>query len=170
MLGATAHWFKAVSDLGPCFIGRGRNRVCLQHGPFRRPASALYPRAKAKALDLGAGRYVHTNTVDARLVAAKRQDKLRQHLTVSGTRAASRNSEKKARPASVPCLLATSPALSHLAPQGILALYRQRMNIEQSLHDTKNLRVRMGLAVSRSRSAQRLNIWLLIVQLAAFVQ
>jgi len=44
------------------------------------------------------------------------------------------------------------------------------MSIEQSFRDTKNLRVGMGLEVSRSRSAQRLNILLLIVHLAAFVQ
>lgn len=113
---------------------------------------------------------MHSNTVDAPLVAAKRQTKQRQHLSVSGTRAASRNSEKNARPASDPCLLATSPPVSHLAPQGIVALYRQRMDIEQSFHDTKNLRVGMGLEVSRSRSAQRLNMLLLIVQLTAFVQ
>ena len=44
------------------------------------------------------------------------------------------------------------------------------MGIEQSFRDTKNQRVGMGLEVSRSRSAQRFNVLLLIVHLAAFVQ
>lgn len=170
--GFHAPWFKAVSELGWCFIGRlrGRNRVLLKHDSFWRPARALYQRAITKALDLGAGKYVHSNPVDVRLVLAKRPAKQRRQLTAFGTRAASKKSEKNARREKEPWLLATSPALSHLAADGIVALYRQRMSIEQSFRDTKNLRVGMGLEVSRSRSAQRLNILLLIVHLAAFVQ
>lgn len=161
-----------MSELGWCFIGRlrGRNRVLLPRDPFWRPARALYQRGTTKALDLGAGRYVHSNPVDVRLVQAKRQAKRRRQLTVFGIRAASKKSENNARREKEPWLLASSPALSHLAAEGIVALYRQRMGIEQSFRDTKNVRVGMGLYVSRSRSAQRLNILLLIVHLAAFAQ
>jgi transposase len=121
-------------------------------------------------LDLGQGRYVRSNCVDVRLVLAKRQDKQRHQFTAFGNKAASKKSKKNARREGEPWLLATSPALSHLQAEGIVALYRQRMSIEQSFRDTKNLRVGMGLEVSRSRSAQRFNVLLLIVHLAAFVQ
>ena len=170
--GFHAPWFNAVSELGWCFIGRlrGRNRVLLQHEPFWRPARALYRLAGRKVLDLGQGRYVRSNSVDVRLVLAKRQDKQRHQFTAFGNKAASKKSKKNARREAEPWLLATSPALSHLAPEGVVALYRQRMSIEQSFRDTKNLRVGMGLEVSRSRSAQRFNVLLLIVHLAAFVQ
>ncbi len=165
-------WFNAVSELGWDFIGRlrGRNRVLLQHEPFWRPARALYRHATIKARDLGQGRYVRNNPVDVRLVLARRPGKQRRALTVFGTTAISKQSKKNARRAKEPWLLATSPQLSHLSPEGVVALYRQRMSIEQSFRDTKNQRVGMGLEVSRSRSAQRLNILLLIVHLAAFVQ
>ncbi len=170
--GFHAPWFNAVSELGWCFIGRlrGRNRVLLQHEPFWRPARALYRLAGSKVLDLGQGRYVRSNCVDVRVVLAERQDKQRHQFTAFGNKAASKKSKKNARRASEPWLLATSPALSHLAAEGIVALYRQRMDIEQSFRDTKNLRVGMGLEVSRSRSAQRFNVLLLIVHLATFVQ
>jgi hypothetical protein len=121
-------------------------------------------------LDLGQGRYVRSNSVDVRVVLAKRQDKQRHQFTAFGHKAASKKSKKNARRETEPWLLATSPALSHLQGEGIVALYRQRMSIEQSFRDTKNLRVGMGLEVSRSRSAQRFNVLLLIVHLAAFVQ
>ncbi|MEO8008088.1 MAG: transposase [Betaproteobacteria bacterium] len=87
-----------------------------------------------------------------------------------GTRRAARRSAKNARREREPWLLATSAALSHFSAEGIVALYRQRMGIEQSFRDTKNLRAGLGLEVARSRSAQRLNILLLLVHLAAFVQ
>jgi hypothetical protein len=170
--GFHAPWFKAVSELGWCFVGRlrGRNRVLLQHEPFWRPARALYRLAGRKVLDLGQGRYVHSNPVDVRLVLAKRPDKQRHQFTAFGNKASSKKSKKNARREGEPWLLAASPALSHLAAEGIVALYRQRMSIEQSFRDTKNQRVGMGLEVSRSRSAQRFNVLLLIVHLAAFVQ
>jgi hypothetical protein len=170
--GFHAPWFKAVSKLGWCYIGRlrGRNRVLLQFDPFWRPARASYRRATSKALVPGAGRYAYSNPVNVRVVLAKRQDKQRWQLTIFGARAASRKSEKNARRAREPWLLATSPALSHLAVKSIVARYRQRMGIEQSFRNNKHLRVGMGFELARSRSAQHLNILLLILHLAAFKQ
>ena len=49
-------------------------------------------------------------------------------------------------------------------------LYAQRMRIEQSFRDTKNLRVGFGLEIARSRSAPRFEMLLLMAHLASFVQ
>ena len=49
-------------------------------------------------------------------------------------------------------------------------LYAQRMIIEESFRDTKNLRWGQGLHTTRSRSRERLQILLLIAHLASFVQ
>ena len=51
-----------------------------------------------------------------------------------------------------------------------MKLYAQRMRIEQSFRDTKNLRLGQGLETTRSRTAQRLEVLLLIAHLGAFVQ
>lgn len=50
-----------------------------------------------------------------------------------------------------------------------LAQARQIL-LEQAFRDTKNLRVGLGLDVARSRSKQRLEMLLLIADLASFVQ
>jgi hypothetical protein len=170
--GFHAPWFKAVGALGWQFIGRirGRNQVFLAHDGIWTPARELYQRAGSQALDLGQGAYARSNPVDVRLVLARRQKKNRQQLTIYGTRRGARQSVNNARRAREPWLLAASPGLSHLSTQGIVALYRQRMGIEQSFRDTKSLRVGLGLEVARSRSAQRFNVLLLIAHLAAFVQ
>jgi len=49
-------------------------------------------------------------------------------------------------------------------------LYAQRMRIEQSFRDTKNLCFGHGLHTTRSRARERLQMLLLIGHLAAFVQ
>jgi hypothetical protein len=65
-------------------------------------------------------------------------------------------------------LLAASRQLDHLTANGIVRFYAQRMRIEQSFRDTKNLRFGQGLHTTRSR--ERLQMLLLIGHLAAFVQ
>ncbi len=69
-----------------------------------------------------------------------------------------------------PWLLAASPTLDHLAAHSIVKLYAQRMTIEESFRDTKNLRWGRGLQITRSRSRARLQMLLLIAHLASFVQ
>lgn len=63
-----------------------------------------------------------------------------------------------------------SEGLAHLSSEAIVGLYSQRMRIEQSFRDTKNLRVGYGLESARSRSARRLGMLLLIAHMASFVQ
>lgn len=170
--GFHAPWFKMVTALGWQFIGRvrGRNLVFLTHDGTWTPARELYKRARAQVLDLGHGAYARSNPVSVRVVLSKRQKKNRHRLTIYGTKRLGRKSAKNARSAREPWLLASSPGLAHLSAEGIVALYSQRMGIEQSFRDTKNLRVGLGLEVARSRSAQRLGMLLLIAHLAAFVQ
>lgn len=60
-------------------------------------------------------------------------------------------------------------SLAHLSSQAIVALYSQRMRIEQSFRDAKNERGGLGLSTSRSRSGKRFEMLLLIGHLAAWV-
>jgi len=62
------------------------------------------------------------------------------------------------------------PSLGYLQPQAIVALYAQRMRIEQSYRDTRNSRWGLGLEVSRSRGQLRLEMLLLIAHLASLIQ
>jgi hypothetical protein len=165
-------WFKAVAAQGWEFIGRvrGRNRVCLPDTQGWIPVRDLYGRAGPDARDLGLGDYARRNPVAVRAVLAKRPSKARHCLNMYGKRRAGRSNSKASRSALEPWLLVCSPSLKHLQAQAIVALYAQRMRIEQSFRDTRNLRWGMGLDVSRSRGRIRLEMLLLITHLASLVQ
>ena len=170
--GFHAPWFKMVKDQGWEFIGRirGRNRLQLgRDGPWI-PARDWYPRAGTEANDLGVGLYARSNPVAVRAVLAKRPRKGRHRLNIYGVRRVGRSSAKCARSAREPWLLVSSLGLRHLSAAAIIGLYAQRMRIEQSFRDTKNLRVGLGLEVARSRSAPRFEVLLLLAHLASFVQ
>lgn len=165
-------WFKAVLEQGWDFIGRvrGCNRLRLPDTQDWTPARDLFARASVRARDLGSGAYARSNPVPVRAVLAKRQSKGRHWLNIYGKRRAGSASARASRSAREPWLLVCSAGLAHLAPEAIVALYAQRMRIEQSFRDTKNLRWGMGLEVSRSRGRVRLEMLLLVAHLAGLVQ
>jgi hypothetical protein len=165
-------WFKLVEEQGWQFLGRirGKNRLRLGENEAWVPARHWYRCAGEAACDLGGGHYARSNPVAVRAVLAPRVNKGRHRLTVQGHRRRSRTSLKHARAAREPWLLVSSRALGHLSAQSLIGLYAQRMRIEQSFRDTKNLRTGLGLDVSRSRSDRRFEMLLLIAHLASFAQ
>ena len=169
--GFHAAWFKMVTAQGWEFIGRirGRNRVQLQDRPWI-PAREIYTQARTVIRDLGPGAYVRSNPVAVRVVLAKRPRKGRHRLNIHGVRRVGRASAKCARSAREPWLLVSSLGLRHLSAVSVVGLYSQRMRIEQSFRDTKNLRVGLGLETARSRSASRFEMLLLLAHLVSFVQ
>jgi hypothetical protein len=169
--GFRAPWFKAVTARGWGFIGRIRGRDMVQRaaGPWLR-ATALYGQATAQARNLGTHNYVRSNPIEVRLVLVKLPARARHRLNIYGQPRAGRTSRNCARAARDPWLLAASRGLDHLTANTIVRLYAQRMRIEQSFRDTKNLRFGQGLNTTRSRTRERLQMLLLIGHLAAFVQ
>jgi len=168
--GFRATWFKAVSARGWAFIGRIRNRDLVRCGSDAwMRAKRLYGQATEHPRDLGGHTYARTNPIPVRLVLVKRPARGRHQLNIYGRRRAGRT-QKCARAAREPWLLAASTRLDHLSAASIIELYAQRMRIEQSIRDTKNLRWGQGLHTARSRTRERLQMLLLIGHLAAFVQ
>ena len=169
--GFHAAWFKLVAARGWLFVGRLRGRDMVKQGDAEWiHIKALHGQATEAALDLGHHQYVRSNSIEVRLLLNRRQSRGRHRLNMYGKRRVGRSSAKCARAAREPWLLAASPQLDHLAAQSIVSLYAQRMQIEQSFRDTKNLRVGQGLQVTRSRSRERLQMLLLIAHLGGFVQ
>ena len=164
-------WFKLIEAHGWSYLGRirGRDMVRQGDGPWT-SCKALYAQATEAALDLGRCSYVRSNPTECRLVLIKDKPKGRHRLNIYGKPRAGRSSAKCATAAREPWLLAASPALDQLSAQSIVKLYAQRMTIEESFRDTKNLRWGQGLSVTRSRSRERLQMLLLIGYLAGFVQ
>jgi len=89
--------------------------------------------------------------------------------TVIGERTRSSYSKKKSKAESEPWLLAASISLAHLSAEAIVAVYAQRMQIEQAFRDTKSPRFGLGLSYSGSRSTARWAALALVASLAEFV-
>lgn len=164
--GFRSPWFDAVDRRHGSWIGRIRNRdqVSLEGGPWQ-PAKELHALATEEAQDIHV-LHVRTRPTPRRLILVKKPPKGRIQRTRFGARCRSKRSRQIAQRQKEPWRLACSPGLAHLSPAAIVALYPQRMTIEQSFRDTQNLRLGQGLSESRSRSAPRFEMLLLIGHLA----
>lgn len=164
--------FKLIEAQGWQFIGRirGKNQLRLGERKPWRAARDLYRHASPRARDLGVGTYVRSNPIAVRVALAKRPRKGRHRLNIYGKKRQGHASAKCSRSAREPWLRVSSLGLMHLSAATVIGLYAQRMRIEQSFRDTKNVRTGLGLQTARSRSRERFEMLLLLAQLASFVQ
>lgn len=164
-------WFRQVNRMGWYWIGRIRNRDMVS--PAREGAwvgcKTLYPLATGQAQSLGRYRYVRNHPLPCRLVLIKRIKQGRHKKGKLGKRVHSNQSLKMARSQREPWLVAVSPKLDHLSAQAVVAVYAQRMQIEESFRDLKNDRFGLGFSTNRSTRKDRLGVLLLVGCLASFV-
>lgn len=137
--GFRSPWFRAVEAQGWHWVGRSRNRDLVRR--HDEPSAQWHG---CKSLYFNATR----TALDLGLFDCVRN---RAHVQAE------------------PWLLGASTSLAHLSAQAIVAIYTQRMQIEQSFRDTKNARFGLGLANSASRTPERLAVLSLIASLAEFV-
>ena len=164
-------WFRLVNRMGWYWIGRIRNRdmVSPANDGAWAGCKTLYPRATVSAKSLGQYNYVRNHPVPCRLVLIKRIKQGRHKKGKFGKRLHSKQSLKSARAQREPWLLAVSPRLDHLSAQAVVAVYAQRMQIEESFRDLKSERFGLGFSANRSTQQDRLGVLLLVGCLAAFV-
>lgn len=171
--GFRSTWFAAVQAQGWQWVGRIRNRdmvrACAASESPWQGCKSLYTSATVHAQDLGWFDYVRSSPTRCRLVSIKRMSKGRHRTTLCGQPRRGNESRKQARAQSEPWLLASSGGLAHLSAQAIVAVYTQRMQIEQAFRDTKNARLGLGMSASATRSGKRLAVLALIACLAEFV-
>lgn len=168
--GFRSDWFRAVAARGWEYLGRVRNNVQVRQAGTDdwQPCADLFEGAHRRAEELGAFDIVKGQPWACRLVRVRRLGKQREQLTRKGLPqqgAAACKARKRARE---PWLLATSLDSSDLTPARLVALYGQRMQIEQSFRDLKSHHVGFGLEDSQSRHAPRLAVLLLLSALATF--
>jgi len=163
-------WFKLVERLGWYWIGRIRNRdmVSPATGGEWVGCKTLYPLATSQATSLGQFNYVRNHPMLCRMVLVKHADKKRHKKSRLGKRVHSSRSLKNARAQREPWLLAASPELDHLSAQAVVAVYAQRMQIEESFRDLKSEHFGLGFTAGRSTQKNRLGVLLLIACLASF--
>lgn len=169
--GFRAPWFKAVSRLGWQWVGRIRNRDHVQRAASAHwhPCKTLYAQARLRPQSLGPYQIVRSNPVACQLHLVRQPRRHRHHLSLLGKRIHSNQSLKKAAANREPWLLAASPGLAHASASQIVALYRQRMSIEEGFRDLKCERYGLGFALNLSHQPERLAALLLIAMLALLV-
>ena len=168
--GFRSTWFNLVNERHWFWVGRirGKDMIRCSNAPWRK-CREFYPEAQATVQEYPQADYVRSHPTPCRIVLVKRPVRGRSCQNRIGRRSRANHSLKAARSAHEPWMLACSPGLSHLRGEAIVALYAQRMRIEQSFRDTKNERYGLGLHAARSRSGARFEMLLLIGHLAAWV-
>lgn len=168
--GFRSTWFDLVTDRHWQWIGRirGKDMVSIAEGPWRR-CTEVFLDATARHQVFPNAQYVRSHPTACQLILSNRASKGRHRRTRMGKPARSHTSLKAARSACEPWLLACSTGLSILDAAAIVAIYANRMQIEQSFRDLKNERLGLGFSAARSHSAERLEILLLVAHLSTWL-
>ena len=169
--GYRAPWFRAVTKLGWDYVGRLRSRTRVQLKPTEAwiPMRSLYDKANRHPRRFAHAQMVQTRPWECDLVLYRRERRGRMHRGCHGKRLRRGHSRKQARREREPWLLATSLGADQASCQQIVGLYSRRMQIEQSFRDLKSARFGAAFRYSLTRTAERLQILLLIHALATFV-
>jgi hypothetical protein len=163
-------WFVQVQLLGWHWVGRVRGRTFVSVEPERwLPCKQWFARATAKPVALGAGQMVRARPVACALFLYHRPPKGRSSKTLCGRRRRSRLSNKCADREREPWLLAASLSLTDRSALEIVNVYRTRMRIEQTFRVLKSHQFGFGFEDSRSRTAGRIAVLLLVNALAVFL-
>jgi hypothetical protein len=168
--GFRSDWYRAVDKLGWFYVGRvrGNVRVCKLEGNWQ-ACQACYTAATEQPQDLGIHEMVRTKPWRCRLMLQRRAKRGRRRLTRRGTPSRDQRHLQAAQAAREPWLLAVSPSLTqHFTVRQVMALYAQRMQIEEAFRDLKSHRFGVGFEDSLTRKPQRLAILLLLHMLASF--
>lgn len=164
-------WFNQVEKLGWDWVGRIRNRHMLRRNDKEAwfATKQLYPAATSTPDYLGEWQMTRNTPIHCYFVLYKGAPKGRSMTTCKGERARSKHSEQCARREREPWLLASSLPVSSRLAKRVVDLYSTRMQIEESFRDTKSVRFGIGFELNLTRSAQRLQLLLLIAMIATFV-
>jgi hypothetical protein len=163
-------WFRKVKELGWDFVGRvrGGEKFCIKNQGRWFICKELYAKAKTQAMYLGMGVLTKRSKFTCNLILAKRPPKGRHSKTKHRSLKYESNDRKHSRRAKDPWLLATSLAPELFTANNIVAIYKQRMQIEELFRDIKNQRIGFGLIKTLTRNIDRLNILLLIGTIATY--
>lgn len=157
-------WFDAVQSLGWDLIGRLRGTVFVQiHGHWQ-SLKSIHRMARRRAQSFGVVPTNWTKPRDLRVVlSAQRKPKGRKNLTIKGTPRQGKSAKSATAAAREPWVLATTLQCS---AKRVVALYAQRMQIEESFRDLKAHRYGWGLDHVRCTTPARIEILLLLAALA----
>jgi len=164
-------WFRAVEAMGWDWIGRIRGRVQVSRpGEDKWLFSTLLTKLLPSGRSMYLGRFdlARANPIECAIYGLRKVKKGRVSKTRKGLRSRSEHNRVNAARGRDPWLIATSLAGGDTETKRILAAYQKRMQIEENFRDTKSEYYGLGLDRSRSRSAGRYTVLLLVNALAIF--
>jgi DDE family transposase len=161
-------WFEEVASLGWDWVGRIRNKIKYFREETGRwcYTDSLYKQATAKTVHLGEATLSRRHSYRFRLYLVRAHQRRVGRPRRRGPKKPNTTMYRRLHRA--PWLLATSLPHDRGAARRIKQLYTQRMQIEETFRDVKCHRWGFGLRYARCRTAQRMEILLLIACLATF--
>ncbi len=178
--GFHAPWFRCVRKLGWDYVGRVRAQVkCSRDGYHFFEVRSMHQKASTTPRDLGWFTVSKSTPIQHRLVLVRKRKKSgkkrkaatskqppgpspkgKPRRTVSVTEQSNRHRVS----AQQPWVLATS---LNWDASGVVAVYKKRMQTEETYRDLKSVRCGWQLSAAHSKKHRRLNVLLLIAALAA---
>ncbi|SDK84307.1 transposase, IS4 family [Modicisalibacter muralis] len=160
-------WFRAVEARGWHYVGRVRCPTRYQApGQAWQPVAALFPQATASPQPLGTVRIAESNPLTTRMVLYHRPPQGRKHRNKRGQVSQDSGSRQIARRQKDPWVLVSNLEDRATLADKLVAIYRQRMQIEEGFRDVKSPQFGLGFGMHRSRQGKRIEILLLIAMLA----
>ena len=133
------------------------------------PAKNFYTRATATPRALGAIELARSAPLSTRAYVYRKPARGRQQRTALGERRRNSASEKHAAREREPWLLISNLPEHHHIAKRVVAIYRDRMSIEQAFRDLKAPRYGLAFRYNLGRRAERVANLLLIGAMATLV-
>ena len=165
-------WLSLVASMGWYYVGRIRHRHLVRGmgESAWHSNKVLYGQANAHPRSLGRFLITKSNPLETHLFVYKGKKRGRVYYTAYGKPARARNTEKPSAAAREPWLLASNLPDKLRSAHRVVAVYRRRMQIEESFRDTKSPRYGFALRENMGRDPQRVANLLLLCALATLAQ
>ncbi|SFB53926.1 Transposase DDE domain-containing protein, partial [Pseudomonas sp. NFIX10] len=163
-------WIKAVEAQGWYYVGRVRNRDLYRaDADTWLPVKNLYALASSSPKSLGRFEMTQSAPHIIHLYCVRHSAKGRKHQRVTGSIAKNKLSRQSANREREPWLLASNLPADQWNPSKIVAIYKQRMQIEEGFRDVKSEYFGVGVTRHRSHCPRRIEVLLLISALANYI-
>ena len=161
-------WFKPVEQQGWYWLGRMRGNSSIRVNEQWCSVDDLFSLAQYKPRHLGTAELTKSHQHPCQIVLYRKKYKGRKDKNWSGISKQDSASRAHAKGQREPWLLVSNLPEENWFAERIVALYTQRMQIEEGFRDTKNERYGLALNFSGSQCPKRVEILLMIGMLTQF--
>lgn len=160
-------WFRAVEKRGWYYVGRVRSPTHYQ-APDKawQAVESLFQQATSIPYAFGEAQIARSNPLTTQIVLYHQPPKGRKDRNKRGQVSQDGASRTIARRQEEPWVLVTNLPSRSTQAKKVVAIYRQRMQIEEGFSDVKSPLFGLGFGMHQSRQGRRIEILLLIAMLA----